>query len=490
MTNKNMENRQARLGRTPHLQFLIQGWFAVLIALTLHAEQQSLQSFDVDPQWEGFRNRLVPEPPPMTRQTFAYRDSHRAQGVNKGEIGGWVQRSTTPAWYAKVIEPVTLTNRLSASGRFVVTHCEGGSGVLFGWFNSQSRGWRMPNSLVFRVDGNGNNYWVFFEYGTRHWLTGGGETFEGGRYQTTKTKPFVDGTSHAWRFEYRPKGDAAELEFVIDGKSYIRPVPAEHVRDGAVFDRFGIVNQQTTGDGMELYFDDLEMNGERFAFDCDPAWEAKGNEVKFRDRVRRPFHDFGFSATANAGQNGEIGGVIWRDERPAYYGMPITPVTFEQPFSASGKIAFCGAGSDSAVYLGFFDSAAKRNKKLSDYQAPTTNLLAVFIEGPSRIGHYFRAGYRNSSGEGMFEDSGPTIQPDGRVHAWALRYTPNAGDEDGVIEVTFDGQTQRTRVRKDHKRAGASFDRFGFTNIQAGGHYVEIYVDDLTLTPAPVKRVQ
>ena len=143
-------------------------------------------------QWEGYRNRLVPEPPPITHQDFGYRD---------GRIGGWVQRSTTPAWYAKVIGPVTLQQRLSASGKFAVNGSQGGSGLLFGWFNAQSRGWRMPNSLVIRLDGNANNCWIFFEYGTRSWFTGGGATFEG-RYQTTKSKPLqADGKWHEWRLD-------------------------------------------------------------------------------------------------------------------------------------------------------------------------------------------------------------------------------------------------------------------------------------------------
>src|SRR5687768_11368041 len=148
-------------------------WMArILVAFCVVALTASAQ------EWEGYRNRLVPEPRPVTRQDFGHRD---------GKIGGWIQRSTTPAWYARVIEPVTLQQPLKASGKFSVPHCEGGSGVLFGWFNAQSRGWRLPNSLVVRLDGNGNNHWVFFEYGTRSWFTGGGATFEG-RYQTTKTK--------------------------------------------------------------------------------------------------------------------------------------------------------------------------------------------------------------------------------------------------------------------------------------------------------------
>jgi hypothetical protein len=415
--------------------------------------------------WEGFRNRLVPEPPPMTRQDFGYRE---------GRIGGWVQRSTTPAWYAKVIDPVTLKEPLSASGKFVVKRSEGGSGVLFGWFNAQSRGWRMPNSLAIRLDGNANSCWIFFEYGTRSWYTGGGATFEG-RYQTTKTPPLrADGTVQPWRLDYRPQ--TREIEFVLDSKSYFAHMPEDHQQDGAVFDRFGIVNQQTTGDGMEVYFDDLDINGARFSFDSDPKWETKGSKVEFRDRVRRPHHDFGHAPTK------QIGGTIWRDEQPAFYGKPIAPLTLNDPFVASGMITFRAAGSDSGAYFGFFHAESKRNKLTTDYHAQPTNMLVIMVEGPSRVGHYFRAGYRNAAGDGMFEDSGPTIKPDGKTHRWSLRYEPKAKDSDGEILVTFDDHTQTTRVRKEHKAAGARFDHFGIVNIQAGGHHVEFYLDELQFT--------
>ena len=417
-------------------------------------------SYALAEPWEGYRNRLVPDPAPITRQDFGYRD---------GRIGGWIQRSTTPAWYAKVIQPVTLERPLTASGTFAVRGSQGGSGVLFGWFNSQSRGWRMPNSLVIRLDGNANNCWIFFEYGTHSWFTGGGATFEG-RYQTTKTKPLpADGKAHPWRLQYRPQ--TGDVEFALDGKSYLARMPEAHRTDGATFDRFGFVNQQTTGDGIEVYFDDLDINGERFSFDTDPQWEAHGNKVEFHDRVRRPFHDFGHTAP------NQVGGIIWRDEQPAYYGKPIKPLTLEDAFSASGTITFRGAGSDSGVYFGFFDAASKRHKLTPDHHAQQTNLLAIAVEGPSRIGHYFRAGYRNGKAEGMLEAAGPTIKPDGSTHRWSMRYDP-----EGQITVTFDDRTEMTRIRPEHKAAGARFDRFGIINMQSGGHYVEIYLDQLQFT--------
>jgi hypothetical protein len=439
------------------LRSLSNAWLLGIIWLAFQAAAQE--------PWEGYRNRLVPKPPPVTRQDFGY---------HNGRIGGWVQRSTTPAWYAKVIEPVTLQKPLSASGNFAVKRCEGGSGVLFGWFNAQSRGWRMPNSLVIRLDGNGNNCWIFFEYGTRSWFTGGGETFEG-RYQTTKTKPLpADGASHPWRLEYDP--NSGRIEFVLDGKSYFASVPEDHRADGATFDRFGIVNQQNTGDGMELYFDDLAINGEGCSFDDDPQWEGKGNRIEFRDHIRRPHHDFGHTPTK------QVGGIIWRDEQPSFYGKPIAPLTLEDPFTASGTISFRSAGSDSGAYFGFFNAESKRKNLMPHHDAPQTNMLCIMVEGPSSIGHYFRAGYCDALGHGMFEDSGPTIKPDGQTHRWSMRYDPKSKDSDGEILVNFDTHTQITRVRKEHKAAGARFNRFGILNIQSGGHHVEFYLDELQFT--------
>lgn len=447
--------------------------------------------FDADPGWEGHRNRLVPDPPPVTRQDFGWRDTNHAGGKGPGEIGGRVQRSTTPASYALPIARRGLDKPLRASGRLAVTFDDGGSGLMFGWFNQDSRGWRTPNSLAIRIDGNGGSggYWLFYEYGTRGYFTGGGGAFAGDRYQTTPTKPFMpDGTSHAWSLDYDPIGDEVDgrLTLVVDDRTYSIPVPREHKADGAAFDRFGIWNVQTTGGAIEAYFDDVIINGaEPLGFTADPGWTGSGNDVKFADRVRRPFHDFGFSPdTRHAGGQaaGEVGGIIWRDESPAYYADRVEPLNLDQELAASGTLAFRGAGSDSAVWIGWFDAKSKRDKTTPETEAPQPNLLGIIIEGPSRVGHYFRPGYRTVEGQGVLAEDGPIIRPDGAVHRWSLRYRPDAAGGEGQIEVTLDDQTRTLDLRPGDRKRGASFDRFGLFNLHAGGHFVEVYVDDLTYT--------
>ena len=74
-----------------------------------------------DPNWEGYRNLLRPKHPQITRQDFGY----HTNGANT-EIGGWVNRSPTPAYWARVIPHKTLNDKLGASGTFRVARAEGG----------------------------------------------------------------------------------------------------------------------------------------------------------------------------------------------------------------------------------------------------------------------------------------------------------------------------------------------------------------------------
>jgi hypothetical protein len=249
---------------------------SVMLGLIPSAAAAEIRAdFAADPQWEGYRNRLFPETLPAVRQDFGWR---RTEGSG-GEVGGWVQRSVTPATFAKAMPVRTLNDRLSASGSFYVTDAQGGSGLMFGWFHENSRGWRMPNSLVFRLDGNGGKYWVFYEYGTRGWLTGGGGCFEGDRYQTTPTKPFkADGTKHLWSLTYDPDAESGNglMTFVLDGKAYKQPLAPGHKLDGAEFNRFGMVNQQLTGDGMRVFFSDLGARWRGDRFESGPGLGRRG----------------------------------------------------------------------------------------------------------------------------------------------------------------------------------------------------------------------
>lgn len=451
--------------------------------ISLHAETVEVRTdFSADPKWEG-RNNVPPTSACVTKTTeFGYSTTDHA-GSTAGETGGRVWRSLTPAYYAKKIAARSLNDRLHASGRFSVTQCESSSGVLVGWFNSASRGWRTPNSLVFRIDGETDCFRVFFEYGTQTWKTGGGTTFEG-PYQTTKT-PMIpaDGRPHAWSLDYDPAGSGGngEIVLVLDGKRYAAPMEKGHKAEGAVFDRFGIMNVQNSGNSLTLWLDDLDIDGDREAFAQDPNWDAHGNRVAFKDCAIRPWHNFGWRDTCLAGgKPGEIGGLVWRIEatRPQealVYGVPVGELSLRQELKASGRLCLGAAGADSGILFGWYNA-------LTAIGAPPPNFLGVFVEGPSAVGHYVRPALRTAHDIAFVAGTGPIIRPDGTPHRWALHYRPGDQGRAGRVTVTLDDHPVSLDVTPAMTDGNAAFDRFGFLSWHRGGHYVDIYFDDLEYT--------
>src|SRR5262245_8841398 len=83
------------------------------------------------------------------------------------------------------------------------------------------------------------------------------------------------------------------------------------------------------------------FGGERTErFDKDPGWEAVNNRPTEKPRTIK--QDFGYSAgTANAGGGkGEIGGFITGAAEPAWYARKIDTRSFDDAFSASGRLIF------------------------------------------------------------------------------------------------------------------------------------------------------
>jgi len=70
--------------------------------------------------------------------------------------------------------------------------------------------------------------------------------------------------------------------------------------------------------------------------------------------------------------------------------------------------------------------------------------------------------------------------PDRRTRRFSFLYDPQANQGVGRITVTLDEKTLVLDLTARQRAAGATFDRFGLSNIRAGGKFVTIYFDDLT----------
>ncbi|HYF34244.1 MAG TPA: hypothetical protein VD994_03050 [Prosthecobacter sp.] len=489
---------------------LVGALFGGLLAAASHAAALKTETFDRDPNWEGHNNRVTPKNVLTVTQDFGYSFTHVA-GKDKGEVGGRIQRSTTPASYAVSLTPAkTLQDKLTASGSFAITKSQPGAGVFFGFFNSQQPGGsgRPIGSigLHFDFEASGGRLAVRL-------ITSGNKScgtfatpYLPGKYRTTPLKN--DGTPYHWNLDYNPEGAGGlgQFTFIMRSDNHPLPVidpnlpaasqaeerarfpttttftvdlPAGYKAENATLDRFGVLNMMKAGGIAEIFFDDLTWNGRSEDFRNEPEWIGAGNRVTFEDREQVGAHDFGFSGNTNlaGGTPGEVGGAFWRSGDSGYYADRVGPFDLQQRLEARGKVRLVTAGPDSDMSLGWFSSAAKNGKEDAD----TRNFVGIHVGGPTRIGHYFIPQFATAKGPAGKVDKGPILTP-GKTFDWSLVYDPGANGGNGEMRVTLGQDTVTLPLKPGQKAQGANLDRFGLFTSTAGGQMVKIYIDDLRYT--------
>lgn len=460
------------------------------------------ESFDRDPDWEGVNNRSATMREAITiRQDFGYsaKTAH-AGGRSAGEFGGFVTPAGEAAFCGKVLDGANFDRPLTASGKLTVG--KGGTNLLLGFFNSRTvNEWRTPNTIAIRLNGRGENFFAYVEYCTSKWRAGGDTTPfpsttdpQTGRwnligYPCEKSVP--------WTLTYDPKGnDGKGAVIATIGKDTARcTLDPGHKADGAVFDRFGILNVMKSADsGSEVWFDDIAINGGAVeTFDKDPQWDGHHNRQSTETRIVRPWFDFGFSDTGFAGGKGrgELGGQIFRGDcreaaRMGCYGDRLEPLTLDKPLKASGKIALTRGVSDSTTLFGFYSSRDSMRRNDSQSNGVPESVLGIHIEGPSSEGFklypVLHAKGRGNSFPEVRKFS--TIHPDRQSHDWSLEYNPQGAAGKGQVVVTFDGKPGTFDFQAGDKSSGTTFDRFGIVTSWIDGNSQDVYLDDITYTSA------
>jgi hypothetical protein len=486
---------------------MMRSWIAVVVVVTAFGAwapcfgaapaQIKHESFDRDPHWEGWNNWIVPAHAPLITQDFGPSDAHHA--TDKGtELGGQVQRSTRPAYYALTLAPRTLNEPFKASGTFAITASSPSSGVFFGLFNADQPGGggRAVNSVGLDLDGerhgarlavrmiNANNQ----SCGT--FIT----PFIPGKYRPTPIRN--DGTRYHWTLQYDPAANAGtgRLTIVVDsthpnsddtfeGKTFTVDLPPGFRKTNATFDRFGLLDAMKTGGAMSIYFADLALDDKPLDPGDAAAWAGHDNRAHYPEASVVGAHQFGFSEKTNfaGGAPGEVGGDLWRSGKYAYYADPVGPFSLDQPLHAAGRVVLKVGAPDSDMYIGFFGSQTKDKPP-----AKSGNFVGVHVGGPTRVGHYFAPAYATARGTTGHVKSGPVLVP-GKPMTWSLDYDPAAGQGRGVITVKLGDESVALPLARDARAQGARLDRFGLFTSDIGGQLVRIYFDDLdyTATPGP-----
>jgi hypothetical protein len=157
-------------------------------------------------------------------------------------------------------------------------------------------------------------------------------------------------------------------------------------------------------------------------FSNDPGWEEVNNRVVASDPPLVN-QDFGWSPTGHLDKGqGEIGGTVFQSRTPAWYALPLgRPLTFNDHFSASGKIAVLAYGTEhtkGAAYIGFFNSRRQGWRPW--------NSVAIRVTREYSQAVTFGIDSMSAAWNGHGFETDVRIPADGRAHLWRLRYDPDA----------------------------------------------------------------
>jgi hypothetical protein len=197
---------------------------------------------------------------------FSPRTSH-AGGVG-GELGGTMWRSGAYGYYADRVGPLSLADRLDASGKVMLEVGPPDSGMYLGWFNSTEK-------QVSPTQG-GNFVGIKIGGPTRvgHYFMPAYASAQA----TQVERP--DGRQHAarvsvesgtgpvlvpqevfqWKLVYDPgaAGGKGAVEATLGNESVILPLKAGDKARGARLDRFGLFTSHIGGSFVRVYFDDMQ----------------------------------------------------------------------------------------------------------------------------------------------------------------------------------------------------------------------------------------
>ena len=115
------------------------------------------------------------------------------------------------------------------------------------------------------------------------------------------------------------------------------------------------------------------------------------------------------------------------------------------------------------------------------------------ITGPSAIGQYFGPLVADGSGDVAFDDeAGIVFNPGPRTLRWSLDYHPRGrgeGGDSGRMFVRLGDQLRVFELPKDLAREGATFNRFGLRNLERGGSFQVVHLDELRYSIAEPRAV-
>lgn len=242
-------------------------------SLTLHFDDLQYdgktEDFSKDPGWIGVGNDFGAE----NREwgglhNFGFSAETNHAGGAAGELGGMIWRSGVYGYYADRVGPLSLDDRLEASGTLVLNVGMPDSGMYLGWFNStdkENAPAQAGNFVGIHVGGPTKvGHYFLPAYATakttpiervgvrQHPANASVERGQGPVVAPQKVFP--------WKLVYDPAGNGGKgaIEAALGKDSVILPLKDGDKAKGARLDRFGLFTTHRGGSFVRIYFDDLK----------------------------------------------------------------------------------------------------------------------------------------------------------------------------------------------------------------------------------------
>ncbi|HEY7156558.1 MAG TPA: hypothetical protein VH575_21500 [Gemmataceae bacterium] len=217
------------------------------------------QDFSRDPKWDASANRVTYRAKDVAgAHDFGFSATSHAGG-KVGEIGGTFWRSGKYGYYADRVGPLTLDDRLEASGKVVLKSGGPDSDMFLGWFNSANKD--EPPTRT------GHFVGVHVGGPTRigHYFHPSFAVAKDARGQAKTGPVLTPGKVYDWSLVYDPaaaEGQGA-IRVTLGEESVTLPLKKGQKAQGARFDRFGLFTTNIGGQIVRIFLDDVKYTAAR-----------------------------------------------------------------------------------------------------------------------------------------------------------------------------------------------------------------------------------
>jgi hypothetical protein len=241
-------------------------------SLTIHFDDLEYdgkrQDFSKEPGWIGSSNHAeYARNAEGGAHDFGFSKTSNFAGGSPGELGGMMWRSGVYAYYADRVGPLSLQDRLEASGKVMLEVGPPDSGMYIGWFNSAEKENSPPQA--------GSFLGVKIGGPTRvgHYFVPAYATAQAQKAKAAGPREHPPNISveqrvgpvllpqkvFDWKLVYDPaaSGGKGAIEITLGKESVTLALKAGDKEKGAALDRFGLFTTHRGGSFVRIYFDDL-----------------------------------------------------------------------------------------------------------------------------------------------------------------------------------------------------------------------------------------